>query len=79
MSTETSTNYNIRIDTDLRDRAFAVFDSYGLAPAQAIKLFLNQVADTQVIPLSFDYNVHKSKATAPRKRRKKGSSEDSQN
>lgn len=52
----TATNYNIRIDRELRDRAFAVFESYGLAPAQAIKLFLNQVADTRTVPLSFDYN-----------------------
>lgn len=53
----TATNYNIRIDRELRDRAFAVFESYGLAPAQAIKLFLNQVADTRTVPLSFDYNA----------------------
>lgn len=54
-----TTNYNIRIDQDLRDRAFSVFESYGLAPAQAIKLFLNQVADTRTIPLSFTYNADK--------------------
>ena len=43
----TTTNYNIRLEQELRDRAFAVFERYGLAPSQAIKLFLNQVADTQ--------------------------------
>lgn len=52
-----SINYNIRIDQDLRDRAFSVFDSYGLSPSQAIKLFLNQVADTQSVPLSFNHNA----------------------
>ena len=41
-----TTNYNIRIEQELRDRAFSVFERYGLAPSQAIKLFLNQVADT---------------------------------
>ncbi len=53
-----TTNYNIRIDQNLRDRAFSVFESYGLAPAQAIKLFLNQVADTRTVPLSFTHNAH---------------------
>lgn len=53
-----TTNYNIRIDEDLRNRAFSVFESYGLSPAQAIKLFLNQVADTRTVPLSFTYHAH---------------------
>ena len=51
----TTTNYNIRLDQELRDRAFSVFESYGLTPSQAIKLFLNQVAETNTVPLSFDY------------------------
>ncbi len=50
-----TTNYNLRLDKELKDNAFSVFDSYGLTPSQAIKLFLNQVAKTQVIPLSFDW------------------------
>ena len=49
-------NYNIRLDQELRDHAFAVFESYGLTPSQAIKLFLNQVAETNSVPLSFDYH-----------------------
>lgn len=53
----TTTNYNIRIEQDLKNRAFTVFESYGLTPAQAFKLFLNQVADTQAVPLSFDYKA----------------------
>lgn len=51
----TTTNYNVRLDKDLKDRAFSVFESYGLTPSQAIRLFLNQVADTNTVPLSFDY------------------------
>ena len=51
----TTTNYNIRLDQDLKDRAFSVIESYGLTPSQAIRLFLNQIADTNEIPLSFDY------------------------
>lgn len=50
-----ATNYNVRLDQDLKDRAFAVIESYGLTPPQAIRLFLNQIADTNTVPLSFDY------------------------
>lgn len=51
----TATNYNVRLDRDLKNRAFSVIESYGLTPSQAIRLFLNQIADTNEIPLSFDY------------------------
>lgn len=50
-----TTNFNLRLDKELRDRAFPVFEQYGLSAAQAFRLFLNQVAQTQQIPLSFDY------------------------
>ena len=52
----TTINYNIRIDQNLKDRAFSVFESYGLSPSQAIKLFLSQVAETQSVPISLNYN-----------------------
>lgn len=51
----TKTNYNIRLDQELKENAFAVFESYGLTPSQAIKLFLTQVAQTNQVPLSFEY------------------------
>lgn len=51
----TTTNFNLRLDKELRDKAFPVFEQYGLSAAQAFRLFLNQVAQTQQIPLSFDY------------------------
>lgn len=51
-----TTNYNIRLDQELKEKAFSVFESYGLTPSQAIKLFLTQVAETNSIPLSFDYH-----------------------
>ena len=53
----TTTNYNIRLEQELKDSAFAVFESYGLTPSQAIKLFLTQVAQTNTVPLSFDYQA----------------------
>lgn len=52
-----TTNYNIRLDQELKEKAFSVFESYGLTPSQAIKLFLNQVAETNSVPLSFDYQA----------------------
>ena len=51
----TTTNFNLRLEQDLRDRAFPVFERYGLSASQAFKLFLTQVAETNKIPLSFDY------------------------
>ena len=51
----TTTNNNIRLDQELKENAFAVFESYGLTPSQAIKLFLTQVAQTNQVPLSFEY------------------------
>lgn len=53
-----TTNFNIRLDDGLKAKAFPVFERYGLTAAQAIKLFLNQVAETHTIPLSFDYANH---------------------
>jgi RHH-type rel operon transcriptional repressor/antitoxin RelB len=58
-----TTNYNIRLDQALKDKAFSVFESYGLTPSQAIKLFLHQVAETNSIPLSFDYQAMPSDNT----------------
>lgn len=54
-----STNFNIRLEQSLKDRAFPVIESYGLTPAQAFKLFLNQVAETNTLPLSFDYRQNR--------------------
>lgn len=59
-----TTNYNIRLDEELKDKAFLVFESYGLTPSQAIKLFLNQVADTNAVPLSFDYQAKSDVSTS---------------
>ncbi len=51
-----TSHLNIRIDSELRNQASIVFENYGLTPAQAIKLFFNQVVSTNQIPLSFDYH-----------------------
>ena len=51
-----SINFNIRMDESLKERAFPIIESYGLTPAQAVKLFFNQRANTRSIPLSFNYD-----------------------
>ena len=53
-----SVNFNVRMDKTLKERAFPIIESYGLTPAQAIKLFLNQIADTRTIPLSFTHHAN---------------------
>ncbi|MDO5091710.1 MAG: type II toxin-antitoxin system RelB/DinJ family antitoxin [Cardiobacteriaceae bacterium] len=52
-----SSMYNFRMDDDLRKEAFAVIESYGLTPPQALKLFLKHIADTHTIPLSFQHHA----------------------
>ena len=49
--------YSIRIDDELKEKAFPIIEKYGLTPAQAIKLFLKQVADRKILPLSFNYQA----------------------
>ena len=50
-----TTNFNPRLEQDLRDRAFPVLERYGLSASQAFNLFLTQLAETNKIPFSFDY------------------------
>jgi len=57
------TSYTFRLDETLKEQAFNVFRNYGLNPAQAIKMFLQQVAETNTIPVSLDYEPEPNKAT----------------
>lgn len=49
------TNFNMRLDNDLRGRAYPVLEQYGLTPSQAVRMFFNQIANTGKVPLSFDW------------------------
>lgn len=49
------TSYTFRLDDELKSQAFSVFKSYGVNPAQAIKMFLRQVVETNSIPVKLDY------------------------
>lgn len=59
--------FTLSVDKELKDRAFAVFEGYGMLPTQAFKLFLSQVADTQTIPLSFTHNAGRIPNAATRR------------
>lgn len=54
------TSYTFRLDAELKQQAFAVFASYGLNPAQAIKMFLQQVVATNSIPVQLNYQPNKT-------------------
>ncbi|MDU8924324.1 type II toxin-antitoxin system RelB/DinJ family antitoxin [Pasteurellaceae bacterium LIM206] len=49
------TNFNMRLDNELRASAYPVFEQYGLTPSQAVRMFFNQVAKTGKLPLSLDF------------------------
>lgn len=49
------TNFNMRLDDDLRASAYPVLEQYGLTPSQAVRMFFNQIAKTGEVPLSFDW------------------------
>lgn len=60
----TTTNFNVRLDENLRAEAAQILASYGLSPTQAVKLFFNQIVATKKIPLSFDYQATEKQPTA---------------
>lgn len=49
------TNFNMRLDDDLRANAYPVLARYGLTPSQAVRMFFNQIANTGKIPLTLDW------------------------
>lgn len=48
---------SFRVPDATKTAAFEVFKNYGLSPSQAFNLFLAQVAKTQTIPVSLDYQA----------------------
>lgn len=48
-------NFNMKLDDELREKVVPVLETYGLTPAQAIKLFFKQISETHEVPLSFDW------------------------
>lgn len=60
------TNFNMRLDNELRQKAYPILELYGLTPSQAVRMFFNQIAQTGKVPLSFDW------ASEPHKLSKNG-------
>lgn len=58
------TSYTFRLDENLKQDAFSVFKQYGVNPAQAIKMFLRQVAETKTIPVQLNYQPNAETAQA---------------
>lgn len=52
-----STNFNMRLDTDFKNELSQVLAGYGLTIPQAFKLFGNQVIKTKKVPLTFDWEA----------------------
>lgn len=50
-----SSNFNMRLDDDLRASVYPILEQYGLTPSQAVRMFLNQIARTGKVPLTFDW------------------------
>ncbi len=75
----TTSNLNIRIDNELRSQATQIFESYGLSPSQAIKLFFNQVVVTHKIPLNFEYQQQENTLTPLAEARLKQSAQEIEN
>ena len=48
-------NFNMRLDDDLKASAYSVIEQYGLTPTQAVRMFLNEIAHTKTIPLSLNW------------------------
>lgn len=55
MEMTTNTMYQFRIDPKEKAEAFAVIESLGLKPAQAMRLFLRQVTQTHSIPFPIEH------------------------
>lgn len=53
-----TTNFNLRLDKELKTQSFEVIESFGMTPSQFIRLVLKQVADTGSLPLSFEKRTH---------------------
>ena len=50
-------NFNMRVEKELKDETSQIFENYGMTTAQAVKMFLVNVAKTKKVPLSFDYQA----------------------
>ncbi len=51
-------SFNMRLEKELKEETTQIFENYGMTTAQAIRMFLVNVAKTRKIPLSLDYQAN---------------------
>lgn len=47
----------MRVERQLKDETSQIFENYGMTMAQAIRMFLVNVAHTKKVPLALDYQA----------------------
>ncbi len=66
--------YQIRLDSQEKKQAFAVFKQLGISPAQAVRLFFKQVVLTKSIPFAIEnQSINTEQLLKLRKTRSTGS------
>ena len=65
VSTGANTNINIRVDSDVKNKALDVFAALGLDMTTAINIFLRQAIRKNGIPFDVVINEPKSRRTPP--------------
>lgn len=50
-----NSSLTVRIDSDLKNEAAEVVESYGLDLSSVVRAFFTEIVNTNAIPLSFDY------------------------
>ena len=60
--------YQVRLDSQEKKQAFAVFKQLGISPAQAVRLFFKQVVLTKSIPFAIEnQNINMEPIILPKK------------
>ena len=70
--------YQVRLDSQEKKLAFAVFKQLGISPAQAVRLFFKQVVLTKSIPFAIEnQNINMEQLLKLRKSKANQTTEDS--
>ena len=70
--------YQVRLDSQEKKQAFAVFKQLGISPAQAVRLFFKQVVLTKSIPFAIEnQNINMEQLLKLRKSKANHSTENS--
>ena len=70
--------YQVRLDSQEKKQAYAVFKQLGISPAQAVRLFFKQVVLTKSIPFAIEnQNINMEQLLKLRKSKANQTTEDS--